>query len=152
DPSQPQNPNCTGVDAPHGPQPAGLVAMAHTPNLRQAIQGLTPVLTVRMLCPNVTLLPANNVYGYTGLLGANGDCMALSKPQLQNNLFWQNRAFSVNVVDGAGNPVGQNGGGTGTPTGGGNQSQQNLVALTPALVQTTTGACPAGANYWDIGL
>ena len=33
DPTQPQNPLCLLQDAPHGPQPAGLVTMANTPNL-----------------------------------------------------------------------------------------------------------------------
>ena len=53
-----------------------------------------------------------------------------------NNLFWQNRAFSVNIIG----------------SGSGNQSQQNLVALTPVLNQTATGACASGADFRDIGL
>ena len=61
---------------------------------------------------------------------------SVSKPTLVNNLFWQNRSFSVDIV-GPGSTI---------------QSQQNLVAMTPQLNQTTTGACPIGANYWDIGL
>lgn len=134
DPTLPQNPNCLSQDAPHVPQPAGLVAQAHTPNLVDAIAAVTPVAGVRVLCPGVSL--TTNQYGYTGLLGANGDCMQLSKPRMVNDLFWQNRAFRVDIV------------GTGT----GNLSQQNLVALSPALTQTSTGQCPSGANYWDVGL
>ncbi len=38
DPSLPQNPSCAWVtNAPHGPQPAGLVTMANTPNLVDAL-------------------------------------------------------------------------------------------------------------------
>jgi hypothetical protein len=139
DPTLPQDPSCTGADAPHGPQPAGLVMQAHTPNL---MASLGPVL----VCPAG--------YGYSAIL--NGDCRQLSKPVLSNDLFFQNRAFSVNVVDANGNPV-QNQGTT-TPTGTGLQDQQNLVALTPALNQTKTGDCSPGSAalsktfYWDVGL
>src|SRR5207253_81491 len=51
DPSLPQNPSCTGVDAPHAPQPAGLVVQAHTPNLVDAIAAIAPVVGVRVTCP-----------------------------------------------------------------------------------------------------
>ena len=67
---------------------------------------------------------------------ASNDCRRVSKPALKNDLFWQNRSFRIDVVG----------------TGSGNQSQQNLVALSPALNQMLTGACPTGAIYWDIGL
>ncbi len=135
DPSLPQNPNCLVADAPHGPQPAGLVVSAHTVNLVDALVG------VNTNCSGL------NGFGYTGT-GVNNDCRKVSKPNMVNNLFWQNRSFSVNVVDQFGNVVQ----GTTNPTGQGLQSQQNLIALTPALVQKATGDCPAGANVWDIGL
>jgi hypothetical protein len=135
DPTLPQDPSCTGATAQHNPQPAGLVVAANTPNMVTAMAGVAPgLLGVKVLCPIG--------YGYTGLLGANGDCMSVSKPNMVNDLFWQNRAFQVDVV------------GTGT----GNLSQQALVALTPALAQTTTGQCvtPSGTVpntfYWDIGI
>ena len=86
--------------------------------------------------------------GYTGS-GNSADCRKLSKPNMVNNLFWQNRSFSVNLVDQYGNVITP---GNTNPTGTGLQSQQNLIALTPALVQRATGQCPAGANVWDIGL
>ncbi len=44
DPTLPQNPNCTIDNAQHGPQPAGLVTMTHTPNLLDA-------LPASVLCP-----------------------------------------------------------------------------------------------------
>jgi hypothetical protein len=124
DPSQPQNPNCTQDNAQHGAQPAGLVVMANTPNL---VDSLNDILLV--ICPQGS-------FGYTGTAGINGDCRKLSKPSMSNNLFFHNRTFSIDIV----------GAGTGL------QSQQNLVALTPQLSQTSTGSCPTGANFWDVGL
>jgi hypothetical protein len=62
-------------------------------------------------------------------------CTKFSNPSLNNNIFWQNRSFRIT---------------TGTvPTAPGLQS---TVQLVPALTQTTTGTCPSGANYWDIGV
>ena len=123
DPSNPQNPLCLIPNAPHDPQPAGLVTMAHTPNLIDSL-------------PEAIACPAG--FGYSGgLLGSlvNADCRTVSKPALTNDMFWQNRAFRVDIVS----------------PGSGLQSQQNLIALTPALNQTATGQCTTGANYWDVG-
>ncbi len=131
DPMLPQDPSCTGNSAAHGGQPAGLVTMENTPNLIQAIAALGGSGSVS--CPAG--------FGYTGNTGTNSnrnDCRKLSKPKIVNDLFWQNRSFSINII------------GMGT----GSQSQQNLIALTPLVNQGSTGACPAfpAANYWDIGL
>jgi hypothetical protein len=126
DPTLPQNPNCTIDNAQHGPQPAGLVTMTHTPNLLSA-------LPANVLCP-----PGYNYSGTGQLVPAgfmNGDCKIVSKPAMANDLFWQNRAFHVDIQ------------GMGT----GNQSQQNLIVLSPVLNQTATGQCAAGASYWDLG-
>ena len=127
DPSQPQNPNCTIDNAQHGPQPAGLVTMTHTPNLLAA-------MPASVLCP-----PGYNYSGGTGQLippgFMNADCRTVSKPAMVNDMFWQNRAFHVDIS------------GPGT----GSQSQQNLITLTPTLNQTFTGQCAAGASYWDLG-
>ncbi len=70
----------------------------------------------------------------------NGDCRTVSKPAMANDMFWQNRSFHVDIVS----------------AGTGNQSQQNLITLTPALDQAATGQCvspPAGTTgfYWDLG-
>ncbi len=71
------------------------------------------------------------------------NCYNLSNPQLENDLFWQNRAF--NITTGV------------IPAPG----LATAVQLVPALQQLTTGACPAGTpgskpsstpNYWDIGV
>ena len=62
-------------------------------------------------------------------------CTKFSNPLLENNIFWQNRAFRIT---------------TGTvPTAPG---LQTTVQLVPALTQSTIGSCPSGANYWDIGV
>lgn len=101
--------------------------------------------------PNMTAaLPANVVcpsgYGYSTL--ANGECRQVSMPLLDNDVLWHNRAFHVEV------------GALGT----GQQDQQAVVTLVPALNQALTGACvtqgtDVGApgsggpvNYWDIGV
>ncbi len=140
DPTQPQNPNCLVPNAPHNPQPAGLVTISHTPNLIDSM-------------PGTVLCPAGFNYGNAsdGLLSrTNGLCRSLSMPALTNDMFWQNRAFHVDIVDAHGNVVTSPD--PSNPTGGGLQSQQNLVALTPQLNQTSTGQCVNGANYWDVGV
>jgi len=133
DPSLPQSPSCTNPNAPHSPEPAGLVVQGHTQNLLAAIGGVT------LSCPSG--------YGYSGT--NNGDCRVVSKPAMANDLFWQNRAFSVEIVDAQGNIVSDS---NTNPTGAGLQSQQNLVALFPGLKQTSTGECVSGADYWDLGI
>jgi len=62
------------------------------------------------------------------------NCTKFSNPILSNNLFWQNRSFRITT--GA------------IPAPG----LQTTVQLVPSLFQTTTGTCPSGANYWDIGV
>jgi len=128
--TNPQDPNCLLHNAAHIPQPAGLVTMRNTPNLVDAMNGLPSFLGVRWLCPSG--------YGYSGgILGiANANCGLLSLPRAFNDMFWQNRAFHVEIT----------GAGTGL------QSQQNLVSLLPTLNQAVTGQCAAGASYWDVGV
>src|SRR5882762_8229130 len=64
----------------------------------------------------------------------------MSLPKLTNNLFWQNRAFHVDIIG----------------AGSGLQSQQNLIGLTPLLNQTATGMCFPGDQspnfFWDVGV
>jgi hypothetical protein len=81
--------------------------------------------------------------GGTGTGGVvNGLCRKASYPELYNDVFWQNRSFYIAVG----------------PLGGGTLNQQNVVTLrnavsgTAAVNQTSTGACPAGTSYWDIGV
>ncbi|WP_185735470.1 Ig-like domain-containing protein [Burkholderia sp. Bp9090] len=63
-------------------------------------------------------------------------CRQISYPILKNDLFWQNRTFNITVGDFGPNLL----------------NQQHLVTLVPTLNQTSTGNCPSGANYWDIGI
>jgi hypothetical protein len=148
DPTQPQNPNCMGTNAPHIPQPAGLVTMQNTPNMISQI-------------PNGLVCPAGFGYGNaTDTLASrtNGRCVLLGLPKMVNDLFWQNRAFHVEIVDQNGNPIA----GTSTPNGTGLRSQQNIVALMPKLGsdgtgQKGTGQCQAPQDntvqlYWDVGV
>ena len=128
--SNPQDPNCLGANAAHIPQPAGLVTVKNTPNLLDALNGLPTIFGAKWLCPSG--------FGYSGgFFGTfNANCGVLSLPQLRNDMFWQNRAFHVEIT----------GAGTGL------QSQQNLVSLLPLLNQAITGDCAAGASYWDVGV
>jgi hypothetical protein len=100
------------------PQPSGLVAIQNSAVLTTALSGLT------LNCP------ANHP-----------NCATLSYPMLSNNLFWQNRAFNIQV--GA--------------FGGGTISQQHVVTLVPQLPNHgTSGQCmpvpDPTHNYWDIGV
>jgi hypothetical protein len=129
--------NCAqaGPTGPLGascPQVAGLVSMSNSPLLTTTFTGLT------ITCP---------AGHYAGTNPANGTCTRVSYPALYNDVFWQNRSFQIGV------------GGLGTGT----QNQQNTVALFNAAFngtsvgaavasQTSTGSCPAGASYWDIGV
>jgi hypothetical protein len=123
------------------------VTLAHSYNLREAIGNLPIVAGRRVACP----IPTGQNFGYSAV--NDGDCMKVSKPRMINDMFWHNRAFSVDVVDANGNIVS----GTATPTGTGLLSQQNLIALNPMLNQQVSGQCvqPASAPstfYYDVGL
>jgi hypothetical protein len=131
DPNLPQDPSCNNPVTTSTNQASGLVTMANTPNLIAA-------LPATVTCPSG--------YGYTG--SQTNACREVSLPQLQNNLFWQNRAFHVEVGD----------------LGTDQQNQQAVVTLVPSLNQTATGFCATTgtdngapgsggpANYWDIGV
>ena len=79
--------------------------------------------------------PAGYGYGSGNALN-DGSCRSISLPLLKNNMFWQNRAFHIEII----------GFGTGL------QNQQHLVTLMPTLNQAVTGDCASGANYWDVGV
>jgi hypothetical protein len=83
----------------------------------------------------------------------NGRCVLVSLPQISNDLFWQNRAFHVEIVDQNGNPID---GSITNPSGTGLYSHQNIVALLPLFKQSYTGQCvapPANQQlYWDLGV
>jgi hypothetical protein len=145
DPTQPQNPGCLQTNGPHIPQPAGLVTMQNTPNMMAQL-------------PNGVVCPAGFGYGSIGQGGqetnlTNGRCVLVSLPQISNDLFWQNRAFHVEIVDQNGNPIAS---GNSPPTGTGLYSHQNIVALLPEFTQSYTGQCVAPPSnqelYWDLGV
>jgi hypothetical protein len=109
------------------PQPAGLVVLQNSPQL------MSSFTTGAITCPPGNYAP--------GTSPTNGTCFYVSYPALYNNIFWQNRSFDIGV------------GGPGTGT----QNQQNVVTLfnasgtTPGS-QASTGSCPSGSSYWDIGV
>jgi hypothetical protein len=112
------------------PQPAGLVSIQ-----------TGAVLAANL--PAVITCPAGHGNGGTGPGGLNnGHCRRYSVPALENNVFWQNRAFYIGV--GA--------------LGAGTLNQQNVVALYNAFTTTRgasqpiTGACVTGSHFWDIGV
>jgi hypothetical protein len=139
DPTQPQDPSCINPVTTSTNQIAGLVTMANTPNMVAALPPPGP----DALHPTVNC-PAGNSSGAV----ADGDCRKLSYPILENDIFWHNRAFHVDV------------GNLGT----GLQNQQAVVTLVPSLNQTATGFCAStgtdngapgsggAVNYWDIGV
>ncbi len=117
---------CTAPVTTSANQAAGLVTMQNTPNL---IASLPASLT----CPTSSATIANP---YPVTSGSTATCKAVSLPVIANNVFWQNRAFHIQV------------GGLGA----GLLNQQNTVGLIPMLNQSSTGQCVTGATYWDIGV
>jgi hypothetical protein len=173
DPTQPQAVGCLNPNAPHIPQPAGLVTMQNTPNMMASLNGfISPeaVVTKTTTTGGVQGVTCPTGFGYGD--GSNfsadskaslvdGRCILVSLPKMVNNLFWQNRAFHVEMVDTNGNPLGNQG--STSPNGTGLQSQQNIIALLPEFTQTATGQCvsPVGKTntdgsalqlYWDVGV
>jgi hypothetical protein len=116
----------TGSTTASCPQVAGLVSVQNSATLVANF-------------PGTITCPAGH---FAGTTAANGSCRNFSYPELYNDVFWQNRSFYIAVG----------------PLGGGTLNQQNVVTLhnafsgTTAASQASTGACPAGASYWDIGL
>jgi hypothetical protein len=169
----PANPNCaSGGNAPHMPQPAGLVTMQNTPNLMASMAKYYDDSSGSWVRTGDIFCPPGFGYG-TGTDAAgdpslkNGRCLLVSIPKVVNTMFWQNRAFHVAIVDNTGQPIVNQG--SKTPNGlsaSGNPlySQQNIVALLPTLNQTATGQCvapnapgvisdfPNPELYWDVGV
>jgi len=115
-----QGPTCTSnCGTASAKQPAGLVSIQNS-----------AVFTANL--PTTITCPAGH---FTSTSAVNGNCRSWSVPLLYNDVFWQNRAFNIQV---------------GT-LGTGTQNQQNVVTLVPTLNQATTGACLTGSSYWDLG-
>jgi hypothetical protein len=138
-----QSPAPTCLDQNGGaascPQPAGLVSMQNSPQLTSSFT------TGRITCPPGNYAPGSAANGPNAASGG-GTCIHVSYPALYNNVFWQNRSFQVGV------------GALGT----GALNQQKVVSLynanftrglgSAAASQASTGACPSGASYWDLGV
>jgi hypothetical protein len=112
------------------PQPAGIVTMANSLNLTQAMPGAQP--GGGLTCP-----------------AGHANCGAFSNPYLANDLIWQNRTFFIGVGTKQQPQFQQNlvtlynsvfTGGVPSTTG------------TPLTGQTSTGQCVTGSSYWDIGV
>ena len=99
-------------------QPAGLVTIQNS-----AV--LTANLPATITCPAGHFAPTDST-----------TCRKVSYPLIANDVFYQNRTFSIQVGS----------------LGAGTLNQQNVVALVPTLSQAATGQCVTGANYWDIGV
>jgi hypothetical protein len=114
---------CTNTGATTScPQPAGLVVLQNSAVL---VANLPATIT----CPTGH---------FTGTTATNANCRSWSVPLLYNDVFWQNRAFDIQV------------GALGTGT----QNQQNVVTLVPTLTQGATGQCVTtfpSTGYWDLG-
>jgi hypothetical protein len=115
DPNSPSSAtnNCSNTAITHSTfLPAGLETEAHDATLLTAFTDPT----------------VNCGAGYSG-------CTKFSNPLMQNNIFWQNRAFRISTVSSSSTP-----------------GVESTVQLLPSLTQTATGACATGATYWDIGV
>ena len=133
------NITCGATGGQSCPQVSGLVSVENSPVL---VANVNQTLGTKT-CPQ----------GH----GASGACFSHSIPLMFNDAIWQNRSFYIGV------------GGFGPATSG--QNQQHVVSLfnaaqetgvgiqqatttgtgTPVGNQATTGACPAGSTYWEIG-
>jgi hypothetical protein len=132
---------CTNPVTTSVPMPAGLVTHAHSVLLSPAFTNPA------VLCPFSTGSGATyaNAAGYTSPTSTSAqgpsDCTKVSLPVIANDIIFNNRPFYMTT---AGSP--------------------SVVVLTPALSQPPTpavtngvvtggtGACPARATYWDIGV
>ena len=135
DASAPTDGNQTTSSTHSAPQPAGLSSSRNSPALTASFPRL-------YLCPILT----------------NSSCRNFSYPLLYSNVIWQNRSFDIGVGS----------------LGAGSLNQQNVVALYNAFTNTAavsqpqtdatasngngsiitggTGACTAGASYWEVGV
>jgi hypothetical protein len=107
------------------------------------IAGLVSITNSPVLMANIGTSPLTCPAGHgSGTINGRVACYTQSVPLMFNDAIWQNRSFYIGV------------GNFGTAATG--QNQQKTVALfnangTAAGSQATTGACPAGASYWELG-
>jgi hypothetical protein len=77
-------------------------------------------------------------FGRNTNCGGNTNCNVFSNPYLENNIVYKNRSFYFQVTSG--------------PGSGANPGSPATTTLVPTLIQTSIGACPSGATYWDLGV
>jgi uncharacterized repeat protein (TIGR01451 family) len=144
--TQVKNTTCGATGGQSCPQVSGLVSVENSPVLAANINQTAGTKS----CAQGHGASSAACFGSTTQPGH-------SIPLMFNDAIWQNRSFYIGV------------GGFGPATSG--QNQQHLVSLfnaaqetglgiqqatttgtgTPVLSQATTGACPSGSTYWEIG-
>jgi hypothetical protein len=107
------------------PQSAGVTSTPNSALLSTTFAGVTGGAAA-IVCPS----------GHSQCATGGPRNTGFSNPILYNDIISQNRSFYIGV--GA--------------FGSGNQNQQKLVSLFPALIQASTGQCATGASYWDVGV
>jgi hypothetical protein len=128
---------CGATNGQSCPQVAGLVSVNNSPVL-QANLNLLPPLTAGTTGPTFLCPGGHGV----AVAGGQPSCFNYSVPVLVNDAIWQNRSFYIGV---------------GPALATGNTSQQSQITLYPmgsttaAATQATTGACPTGSSYWEVG-
>jgi hypothetical protein len=127
-------PCCTANGSSSLPQPAGLVAIQNSPTLLSTLAGLTTPL----LCP-----------------AGHPNCRTVSYPLLNNNIFWQNRAYYIGVgalsASYQQNIVTLYNAFTTTQAPNQPQADANTANGAGTIITGGTGACTS-ASYWDIGV
>ena len=123
DPSLPQDPSCTGANAPARPAAGRPGGEAHTPNLIVALTG----------CWSRARRGGLRLLGY----GVNGDCRKLSKPS-----DGERPVLPEPCVPRRHHHCGHRTAVAAEPGGA-------VAAVEPDELRAQ---CPAGANYWDVGL
>jgi hypothetical protein len=141
--------------------------MQNTPNMTAGLTAYFSDTSGTVVPTGSVICPAGFGYGDSNdsrKSRTNGRCILVSLPKLANDMFWQNRAFHVEMVDQNGVPLANQG--SSNPNGGllgANYSQQNIIALLPEFTQSATGQCldPTGLKnsdgsalqlYWDVGV
>lgn len=140
--SAPNATNQTSSTTTSAPQPSGLVVMPNSSNLTASIAGKP------LTCPPNNIVP--------GTVAAGGTCNSVSYPYLANDVFWQNRAFYIGV-GGLSSTYQQNvvklyNAFTGTAATSQPSSDATTASGNGVTITGGTGACGAGASYWDIGM
>jgi uncharacterized repeat protein (TIGR01451 family) len=145
---------CGATDGQSCPQVSGLVSVENSPVLVANVNQTAGTKN----CAQGHGTSASACFGTTAVVNSQPvDVPGHSIPLMFNDAIWQNRSFYLGVGGFGPAPSGQN--------------QQHLVAIynanqvtdptgnyatttgtgSPVGTQGTTGACPSGSTYWEIG-